>query len=102
MRYPVIYEKPANGWGAYIPDLPGCVALGFTLEETKQFILESLELHLRSMREDGDPIPEPPHIVDVLEVAIQLDGFLKSHGIYQDYSLEDFEQERQALKDLGL
>ena len=69
MKYPVIYEKSANGWGAYIPDLPGCVALGFTLDETKRLIQESLELHLRSMREDGDPIPEPAHIVDVLTVA---------------------------------
>jgi predicted RNA binding protein YcfA (HicA-like mRNA interferase family)/predicted RNase H-like HicB family nuclease len=69
MRYPVIYEKSANGWGAYIPDLPGCVALGFTLDETKRLIRESLEIHLRSMREDGDPIPEPSHVVDVLEVV---------------------------------
>ena len=69
MKYPVIYEKSANGWGAYIPDLPGCVALGFTLDETKRLIQESVELHLRSMREDGDTIPEPSHVVDVLEVA---------------------------------
>jgi predicted RNase H-like HicB family nuclease len=69
MRYPVIYEKSANGWGASIPDLPGCVALGFTLEETKQLIREAVEIHLRSMREDGDPIPVPSHVVDVLEVA---------------------------------
>ena len=69
MRYPVIYEKSANGWGAYIPDLPGCVALGFTLDETKRLIQEGLETHLRSMREDGDPIPEPSLVVDVLEVA---------------------------------
>jgi predicted RNase H-like HicB family nuclease len=68
-RYPVIYEKSANGCGAYIPDLPGCVALGFTLDETKRLIRESLEIHLRSMREDGDAIPEPSHVVDVLEVV---------------------------------
>jgi predicted RNase H-like HicB family nuclease len=68
MRYPVLYEKSANGWSAYIPDLRGCVALGFTLDETKRLIQESLELHLGSMR-DGDPIPEPSHVVDVLEVA---------------------------------
>ena len=69
MKYPVIYEKSANGWGAYIPDLPGCVALGSTLQETKRLMQESIELHLRAMREDSDPIPEPSHIVDVLEVA---------------------------------
>lgn len=69
MEYPVVYGKSANGWGAYIPDLPGCVALGFTLDETKRLIQEGLETHLRSMREDGDPIPEPSLVVDVLEVA---------------------------------
>lgn len=69
MRYPVIYEKSENGWGAYIPDLPGCVALGFTIEEAKRLIQESVELHLRAMREDGDPIPEPLHVVDIVEVA---------------------------------
>ena len=67
-RYPVIYEKSANGWGAYIPDLPGCVALGFTLDETKHLIRESLEIHVHSMREDRDTIPEPSHVVDELEV----------------------------------
>ena len=42
---------------------------GFTLEEAKQLIQESVELHLRAMREDGDPIPEPSHVIDVVEVA---------------------------------
>jgi predicted RNase H-like HicB family nuclease len=68
MTYPVIYEKSANGWGAYLPDLPGCVALGFTLDETKRLIQEAVELHLRSLREDGDAIPEPS-VVEFLEVA---------------------------------
>ena len=61
MKYSPIYEKSANGWGAYIPDLPGCVALGFTLEETKRLIQEPEEIHLRVIRDDGDPIPEPSH-----------------------------------------
>ena len=69
MKYAVIYEKSSNGWGASIPDLPGCVALGFTLEETGELIREALQQHVRAMREDGDPIPEPSHIVEVLEVA---------------------------------
>ncbi len=43
MKYPVIYEKSTNGWGAYIPDLPGCIALGFTLAETKRLIQESVQ-----------------------------------------------------------
>ncbi|MCX6592255.1 MAG: type II toxin-antitoxin system HicB family antitoxin [Acidobacteria bacterium] len=69
MRYAVVYEKSGNGWGAYVPDLPGCVALGFSLDETKQLIQEALEIHLRSLREDGETIPEPSHLVDTLEVA---------------------------------
>jgi predicted RNase H-like HicB family nuclease len=67
-RYAVIFEKSANGWGAYVPDLPGCVALGFTLEETKSLIREALEQHLAAMKADGDPIPEPSH-VELMEVA---------------------------------
>jgi predicted RNase H-like HicB family nuclease len=69
MKYPIIYEKSSNGWGAFLPDLPGCVAAGFTLEETKRLIHEAVEIHLRSMREDGDPIPQPSHVVEILEVA---------------------------------
>ena len=49
-------------------DLPGCVALGFTLEETKKLIREALEQHLAAMRADGDKIPEPPY-VEMVEVA---------------------------------
>ena len=69
MKYAVIYEKSSNGWGASIPDLPGCVALGFTLDETEQLIREALNQHLCAMREDGDPIPEPSHMAAMLEVA---------------------------------
>ena len=69
MKYAVIYERSSNGWGASIPDLPGCVALGFTLEETEELIRGAVVQHLRAMREDGDPIPEPSRVVDTLEVA---------------------------------
>jgi predicted RNase H-like HicB family nuclease len=69
MKYAVIYEKSSNGWGAFVPDLPGCVALGFTLEETEDLIRGAVEQHIRAMREDGDPIPEPSHVENMLEVA---------------------------------
>ena len=68
-KYAVVFEKSKTGYGAYVPDLPGCIATGRTLELTRKRIQEATELHLRAMREDGDPIPEPSHIVDVLEVA---------------------------------
>ena len=67
-KYAVVFERSSNGWGAYVPDLPGCVALGFTLEETKKLIRESLEQHLAAMRADGDEIPEPSY-VEMVEVA---------------------------------
>ena len=59
MTYTVIYEKSDTGYGAYLPDLPGCVATGRTREETEQRIRKAVEMHLAGLREDGDPIPEP-------------------------------------------
>ena len=69
MRYTIIIEKAANNYSAYAPDLPGCITTGPTVEETKRVMQEAVELHLRGMREDGDPIPEPTTVVDVVEVA---------------------------------
>jgi predicted RNase H-like HicB family nuclease/predicted RNA binding protein YcfA (HicA-like mRNA interferase family) len=59
MKYLVIYEKGPTSWGAYVPDLPGCVAVGQTQEEVRELIEGAIELHIRGMREDGDAIPEP-------------------------------------------
>jgi predicted RNase H-like HicB family nuclease len=67
-KYAVIFEKSSNGWGAFVPDLPGCVALGFTLDETTTLIREALGQHLAAMRADGDEIPEPSY-VEMVEVA---------------------------------
>jgi len=60
-KFPVPFEKSATGYGAYVPDLPGCVATGPTLEVTRSRIAKAIEMHLASMREDGDAIPEPSH-----------------------------------------
>jgi predicted RNase H-like HicB family nuclease len=59
MEYLVIYEKGPTSWGAYLPDLPGCVAAGETQEQVRELIKGVIDLHLRGMREDGDPILEP-------------------------------------------
>ena len=64
MKYAVIYEKGKTGYGAYVPDLPGCVAVGKTLKLVQKRIREAIELHLEGMREDGDPVPEPTSIAD--------------------------------------
>ena len=68
IRYAVMFEKSSTGYGAYAPDLPGCIATGTTLALTRQRMCEAIGAHLRGMREDGDPIPEPSH-VEMLEVA---------------------------------
>lgn len=69
MRYAIVIEKAGNNYSAYVPDLLGCVATGSTIEETEQQIREAIEIHLRGMREDGLPIPEPSSHVEYVEVA---------------------------------
>jgi predicted RNase H-like HicB family nuclease len=68
MQYAMIVEKGERNFSAYLPDLPGCIATGQTLEEVRQRMHETVELHLRGMREDGLPIPEPS-LVDYVEAA---------------------------------
>jgi predicted RNase H-like HicB family nuclease len=70
MRYAIVVERAVNNYSAYVPDLPGCVATGVTMEETEQLIREAIELHLSGLREDGLPIPQPSSQVDYVEVAI--------------------------------
>ncbi len=67
-RYLIIYEKSGTGYGAYAPDLPGCVATGRTLDQTKRRMTKAIEMHLSAMREDGDEIPKPSRF-DLVEVA---------------------------------
>ena len=59
MRYAVVIEWGEHNYSAYVPDLPGCIATGKTVEEVTQLIREAIALHLEGLREDGDPIPEP-------------------------------------------
>ena len=70
MRYTVIYEKSATGYGAYVPDLPGLGVLGKTLEETKKLIREGIEAHIQIMQEHGEIVPEPTSTADVVEVKM--------------------------------
>ena len=57
MKYIAVIEQTGNGYGAYLPDLPGCIAAGDTLEETEQLIREAVVYHVEAMRENGDPVP---------------------------------------------
>ena len=68
-RYAVVFEKAANNWAAYVPDLPGCVTTGATLDKTRHNIQEALELHLEAMREVGEKIPEPTAEVGHVELV---------------------------------
>lgn len=69
IRYAVVVEPSATGFGAYVPDLPGCVAVGDTAEETLRLIQEAVELHLEGMREDGVAIPEPRTVCNYVTVG---------------------------------
>lgn len=68
MRYAVVVEKSETGFGAYVPDLPGCVAVGETLPETEQLIQEAVEFHLEGLREGGVRVPEPSAVAHYVEV----------------------------------
>ena len=69
MRYAIVIEKANGNYSAYVPDLPGCVATGATVEETEQSIREAIEFHLDGMKEDGLAIPAPSVRVEYVDVA---------------------------------
>jgi predicted RNase H-like HicB family nuclease len=67
-KYAIVVERAKQNYAAYVPDLPGCVATGATVEEVEQLLREAIELHVAGLREDGLPVPEPSSLVDYLEV----------------------------------
>jgi len=67
MRYAVVIEKVGSNYSAYVPDLPGCVATGATVEEAHSQIREAVLFHLEGMREDGEPIPAPAAVSTYIE-----------------------------------
>jgi predicted RNase H-like HicB family nuclease len=69
MKYAVIIEKGEDGYGAYVPDLPGCIAAGETKEEVKKLIQEAIEFHIEGLRGDGHPVPAPASSIEFIEVA---------------------------------
>ena len=68
MRYAIVIEKAAGNYSAYVPDLPGCVATGVTLEEVEQQIKEAISFHLEGLREEGLPIPEATTLCEYVPV----------------------------------
>lgn len=69
MDYVAIIEKFGNGYSAYLPDLPGCIAAAETLEETRTLIREAVELHVLDMRARGEPVPLPTSQAEVVQIG---------------------------------
>jgi len=65
-KYLVIFEKTKNGYSAYVPDLPGCVATGSIKSEVEQNIYEGIEFHLEGLKEENLPIPQNTSEAEIL------------------------------------
>ena len=69
MRYAIVIEKAESNDGAYVLDLPGCLATGATVEDVERNIRAAIEMYLAGMRDDGEPIPMPSSQVEYVDVA---------------------------------
>ena len=69
MKYAVVIEKGAGSYGAYVPDLPGCIAAAKTRREVLKLIRDAIEFHVEGLRVDGQPVPTPAASVEFVEVA---------------------------------
>jgi predicted RNase H-like HicB family nuclease len=70
MKFLIIIEKGPRSYGAYVPDLPGCVAAGKSASEVRKLIREAIELHLLDMRDRGLPIPKPTTNAEMVELKV--------------------------------
>ena len=69
MKYAVVFETSKDGFGAYVPDLPGCIAVGETLEEVEGLIQEAIELHIQGLCEDRIDVPPPSTRCEYVEAG---------------------------------
>ena len=69
MRYMVVIERGEASWGAYVPDLPGCIAVGETREEVLVLIREAIEFHLDGLKQEGLPVPVPSSEGEFVQVG---------------------------------
>lgn len=67
MRYAVVIERAEGNYAAYVPDLPGCVSSGETLEEVERRIREAMQFHIDGLKEDGISVPEPSAVCEYIE-----------------------------------
>jgi predicted RNase H-like HicB family nuclease len=70
MTFAVIFEKGPTSYGAYVPDVPGCVAVAESLDEVRVLIREAIQYHLELMHEKGDQVPESTSLCEMIEVEI--------------------------------
>jgi len=70
MRWAAVIEKGPTSYGAYVPDLPGCVAVGVTEAEVRKLIAEAVEFHLEGLLLHGEPIPQPSSLAEYVEAAV--------------------------------
>ncbi len=68
MQYLVVVEKTDTGFGAYVPDLPGCVAVGETRDEVIKLIQEAIEFHIEGLKQAGEPVPAPSSQSELIDV----------------------------------
>ncbi len=68
MRYAIVIEKAPSNYAAYVPDVPGCIATGASVEETESLIREAIEFHLEGLRADGLPIPPASSKVEYIDI----------------------------------
>ena len=68
-KYAVVFEQAKANWAAYVPDMPGCVTTGRTLEEAELNVREAISGHIQTLREFGEPVPEPTSIAKEIEVT---------------------------------
>jgi predicted RNase H-like HicB family nuclease len=69
LKYAVVIERAADNYSAYVPDLPGCISVGDTVEETERNIRDAIALHLEGLREAGDPVPSPSTVVEYVDAS---------------------------------
>ena len=71
MKYAIVIESGKNNYSAYVPDFPGCVSVGESIEETIKNIKEAMEFHIEGLIEDGIPIPEPRSYAENIEITAE-------------------------------
>ena len=69
MRYAVVIERGEKSWGAHVPDLPGCIAVGETRDEVLQLIREAIDFHIENLKQDGLPVSSPSSEIEFVEVG---------------------------------